>query len=96
MEVSTKNILLDHLTSGSEVNWDVNMKEVEFPSDMETDENVEMAEAYGKELEDVSKTHQRKYDVEIFRLCHRSISFQKKNSKLIYSTLKILKPSTYI
>ena len=33
----------------------VNVMELEIPSAMETDENVEKAEAYTKELEDVSK-----------------------------------------
>lgn len=33
----------------------VNVMELELPSAMETDENVEKVEAYTKELEDVSK-----------------------------------------
>lgn len=33
----------------------VNAMELEIPSAMETDENVEKAEAYTKELDDVSK-----------------------------------------
>ena len=70
MEVSTKNILFDHLNSGSEVPREVNMTELEFPSVTETDGNVEKAEAYGKELEDVSKTHQWKYDALMFGLSH--------------------------
>lgn len=33
----------------------VNMKELEIPLAMENDENVEKAEAYAKQLEDVSE-----------------------------------------
>ncbi|XVF87370.1 hypothetical protein PTKIN_Ptkin18bG0114900 [Pterospermum kingtungense] len=62
MEVSTKNILVDHLTSGSEVHREVNMTEVEFPSVMESDGNVEKAEAYGKELENICNMLKKKHE----------------------------------
>ncbi|XVF27541.1 hypothetical protein REPUB_Repub14bG0116900 [Reevesia pubescens] len=62
MEDSTKNILCDHLTSGSEVTREVIMTELEFPSVMESDGNVEKAEAYGKELEDICNMLKKKHE----------------------------------
>ncbi|XVF25690.1 hypothetical protein REPUB_Repub13aG0235500 [Reevesia pubescens] len=61
MEVSTKNILCDHLTSGSEVPPEVNMTELEFPSVAESDGNVENVEAYGNELEDICNMLKKKH-----------------------------------
>ncbi|OMO65308.1 hypothetical protein COLO4_31347 [Corchorus olitorius] len=52
MEVSPKAIQSDNLISGSEVLMEVNMTELGSPSVMENDENVEKAEAYGKELDE--------------------------------------------
>ncbi|XP_022724854.1 uncharacterized protein At4g18490-like [Durio zibethinus] len=62
MEDLTKDILCDHLTSGSEVPQEVNTAELEFPSVMETDGNVEKAEAYGKELEDICSMLKKKHE----------------------------------
>nr|KJB68823.1 hypothetical protein B456_011G033000 [Gossypium raimondii] len=60
VEVSTKNVLYDHLTSGSEVPREVNMTEPEFASVIENDGKVEKAEAYGKELEDICNMLKKK------------------------------------
>ncbi|KAG4178256.1 hypothetical protein ERO13_A10G030500v2 [Gossypium hirsutum] len=60
VEVSTKNVLYDHLTSGSEVAREVNMTESEFASVIENDGKVEKAEAYGKELEDICNMLKKK------------------------------------
>ncbi|KAK5792206.1 hypothetical protein PVK06_033320 [Gossypium arboreum] len=60
VEVSTKNVLCDHLTSGSEVAREVNMTESEFASVIENDGKVEKAEAYGKELEDICNMLKKK------------------------------------
>ncbi|XP_022715779.1 LOW QUALITY PROTEIN: uncharacterized protein At4g18490 [Durio zibethinus] len=62
MEESTKNILFDHLTSRSEVPREVKVTELEFPSVMEDDGNMEKAEAYGKELEDICNMLKKKHE----------------------------------
>lgn len=62
MEDSMKVILSDHLNSGSEVPQGVNMTELEFPSVVETDGNVEKAEAYRKELEDICNMLKKKHE----------------------------------
>ncbi|KAK8524517.1 hypothetical protein V6N12_029382 [Hibiscus sabdariffa] len=62
MEFSKENILYDHLASGSEVPREVNMMELEFSSVMEHDGNVEKAEAYGKELDDICNMLKRKQE----------------------------------
>ena len=54
-ESNAKHITDDKPTSGLESPPEVNMTELEFPLLMETDGNVEMAEAYTKKLDDVSK-----------------------------------------
>lgn len=46
------------------------MTEPEFASVIENDGKVEKAEAYGKELENVGKTHQRKKDSLKIILCY--------------------------
>ncbi|XP_021295020.1 uncharacterized protein At4g18490 isoform X2 [Herrania umbratica] len=56
MEVSTKDIPCDHLTSGFEVPQGVNMTE------LENDGNVEKAEAYGKALEDICNMLKKKHE----------------------------------
>ncbi|WRX25910.1 hypothetical protein QQP08_018397, partial [Theobroma cacao] len=56
MEVSTKDIPCDHLTSGFEVPQEVNMTE------LENDGNVEKAEAYGRELEDICNMLKKKHE----------------------------------
>ncbi|GMJ04239.1 hypothetical protein like AT4G18490 [Hibiscus trionum] len=62
MEVSKENVLYDHLASGSEVPREVNMTEQEFCSDIEHDGNVEKAEAYGKELDDICNMLKKKQE----------------------------------
>lgn len=49
--MNTKNVLTSVLDTPREVN----MSELEIPLAMENDLNVEKAEAYTKDLEDVSK-----------------------------------------
>ncbi|XVE51435.1 hypothetical protein DITRI_Ditri02bG0040100 [Diplodiscus trichospermus] len=61
MEVSTNDTLFDHLNSGSEVPREVNLTELEYPLVMETDGNVEKAEAYKRELEDICNMLKKKH-----------------------------------
>ncbi|OMO76312.1 hypothetical protein CCACVL1_15775 [Corchorus capsularis] len=62
MEVSPKAIQSDHLISRSEVLMEVNMTELGSPSVMENDENVEKAEAYGKELDEIFNMLKKKHE----------------------------------
>ena len=54
-ESSAKHVFTDHRTSGLECAREVNMMDLEIPLVMENDGNVEKAEAYTKDLDDVSK-----------------------------------------
>lgn len=54
-EINAKHITDDQPTFGLESPREVNMMELEIPFVMETDGNVEKAQAYTKELDDVSK-----------------------------------------
>jgi hypothetical protein len=54
-ESNAKHITDDQPTFGLESPREVNMMELEIPLVMETDGNVEKAEAYTKELDSVSK-----------------------------------------
>lgn len=55
-ESTAKHVVYDHPTSGLESHGVANMMELEIPLVMENDGNVEKAEAYAKELDDVSKS----------------------------------------
>lgn len=52
---SAMHVSTDHGTSGLECAREVNMMDLEIPIVMENDGNVEKAEAYTKDLDDVSK-----------------------------------------
>lgn len=52
---NSNNVLPDHRTLGLKVSEDVSMREVETLPVTEDDGNVEKAEGYTKQLEDVSK-----------------------------------------
>jgi len=52
----TPTVLYDH-SSGLQITEEVNMKDVEISVAAENDGNVEKAEAYAKELEDVSQLY---------------------------------------
>ena len=54
-ESSAKHVFIDHWTYGLECAREVNMMDLEIPLVMENDGNVEKAEAYTKDLDDVSK-----------------------------------------
>ncbi|KAE8673294.1 HXXXD-type acyl-transferase family protein [Hibiscus syriacus] len=62
MEVSIENVLCDHLTSRSEIPREVIMTELGFSSVIEHDKNVEKAEAYGKELDDICNILKKKHE----------------------------------
>ena len=55
MESKTNSTFDDHWTSELGSPCAINVMELDIPSVMEDDGNVEQAEAYAKELEDVSK-----------------------------------------
>ena len=54
-ESSANHVFTDHPSSGLECAREVNMMELEIPFVMENDGNVEKAEAYMNDLDDVSK-----------------------------------------
>ena len=54
-ESSAKHVFTDHQTSRLECVREVNMMDLEIPLVMENDGNVEKAEAYMKDLDDVSE-----------------------------------------
>ncbi|KAK2642200.1 hypothetical protein Ddye_023963 [Dipteronia dyeriana] len=57
-----KNVFHDQPTSGPEVSQVINMTELEIPLAMENDENIEKAEAYMKELEDICNMLKKKHE----------------------------------
>ncbi|TXG47525.1 hypothetical protein EZV62_026819 [Acer yangbiense] len=58
----TKNVFHDQPTSSAEVSREINMTELEIPLAMENDGNVEKAEAYTKELEDICNMLKKKHE----------------------------------
>ncbi|GKV20277.1 hypothetical protein SLEP1_g30430 [Rubroshorea leprosula] len=60
--VTTTNILNDYQMPGSEVPHEVNMAELEIASVKEDNGNVEKAEAYTKELENICNILKKKHD----------------------------------
>ncbi|KAI9198943.1 hypothetical protein LWI28_024859 [Acer negundo] len=58
----TKNIFHDQPTSRAEVSREINMTELEIPLAMENDGNIEKAEAYTKELEDICNMLKKKHE----------------------------------
>ncbi|KAK1557893.1 hypothetical protein Q3G72_033798 [Acer saccharum] len=58
----TKNVFHDQPTSRAEVSQEINMTELEIPLAMENDGNVEKAEAYTKELEDICNMLKKKHE----------------------------------
>ncbi|XP_059438915.1 uncharacterized protein At4g18490 [Corylus avellana] len=61
-ESNAKHITDDQPTSGLESPREVNMMELEIPLVMETDGNVEKAEAYTKELDDICNMLKKKHE----------------------------------
>ncbi|XP_034918479.2 uncharacterized protein At4g18490 [Populus alba] len=57
----TPTVLFDH-PSGLQITEEVNMKDVEISVAAENDGNVEKAEAYAKELEDICKMLKKKHE----------------------------------
>ncbi|KAK3207010.1 hypothetical protein Dsin_021056 [Dipteronia sinensis] len=58
----TKNVFHDQPTSRPEVSREIHMTELEIPLPMENDGNVEKAEAYTKELEDICNMLKKKHE----------------------------------
>ncbi|KAF2303242.1 hypothetical protein GH714_015768 [Hevea brasiliensis] len=61
-ESKANNALYDHPTSKLEIPQQETTKEQDIPLAMEDDRNVEKAEAYAKELEDIVNMLKKKYD----------------------------------
>ncbi|XP_041027503.1 uncharacterized protein At4g18490 [Juglans microcarpa x Juglans regia] len=61
-ESTAKHVVYDHLTSGLESHRVANMMDLEIPLVMETDGNVEKAEAYAKELDDICNMLKKKHE----------------------------------
>ncbi|KAM3700464.1 hypothetical protein ACJW31_05G100300 [Castanea mollissima] len=61
-ESSAKHVFTDHGTSGLECAREVNMMDLEIPLVMENDGNVEKAEAYTKDLEDICNMLRKKHE----------------------------------
>ncbi|KAG7959088.1 hypothetical protein I3843_10G055200 [Carya illinoinensis] len=61
-ESTAKHVVYDHPTSGLESHRVANMMELEIPLVMENDGNVEKAEAYAKELDDICNMLKKKHE----------------------------------
>ncbi|XP_050287223.1 uncharacterized protein At4g18490-like [Quercus robur] len=61
-ESSAKHVFTDHRTSGLECAREVNMMDLEIPLVMENDGNVEKAEAYTKDLDDICNMLRKKHE----------------------------------
>ncbi|XP_030968558.1 uncharacterized protein At4g18490 isoform X3 [Quercus lobata] len=61
-ESSAKHVFTDHRTSGLERAREVNMMDLEIPLAMENDGNVEKAEAYTKDLDDICNMLRKKHE----------------------------------
>lgn len=86
VEIMRNNLLYNHSTSGFKSPSEIKMTEMEIPDSvlMEDNSNVEKAEVYMKELEDVS-------DLNIF-IIYRIVSIMLKFSNLPgYQNLRIFK-----
>ncbi|XP_070663267.1 uncharacterized protein At4g18490-like isoform X2 [Malus domestica] len=62
LESKTNSTLDDHPTSGLGSPCAINVMELDIPSAMENDGNVEKAEAYAKELEDICNMLRKKHE----------------------------------
>ncbi|KAL0011254.1 hypothetical protein SO802_006362 [Lithocarpus litseifolius] len=61
-ESSAKHVFTDHRTSGLECAQEVNMMDLEIPLVMENDGNVEKAEAYTKDLDNICNMLRKKHE----------------------------------
>lgn len=59
---NSRIILEDSQNSDLDVHWELSMKELEAPFSLETDSNIEKAEACCKELADICNMLRKKHD----------------------------------